>query len=66
MRYEIRVDGAVPADALRETFPELEPSVRAAHTVLSGAVVDEEQLYVLLLRFQDLGLHVTEFRRIPD
>jgi hypothetical protein len=66
MRYEIRIDGSMPADTLREAFPELEPKVQAAHTVLSGPVVDEAQLYRLLVRFQELGLHVIEFCRLPD
>lgn len=66
MRYEIRIDGAPSADVLLEEFPELRTSVRAAQTVLSGVIADETQLYGLLLRFQELGLHVTEFRRVAD
>ena len=64
MRYEIRIDAAMPEDILREAFPELESGVRGAQTVLSGAVADEARLYGLLVRFQDLGLHVIEFRRL--
>ena len=64
IRYEIRIDAAMPEGILREAFPELEPGNRAAETVLSGAVAGEGALYDLLVRFQDLGLHVIEFRRL--
>ena len=64
MRYEIRIDEAVAEDELSATFPELESTVRAAETLLSGVVADEGELYRLLMRFQELGLHVTEFRRV--
>ena len=64
MRYEIRVDVPVSEGVLSEEFPELEPDVRDAQTVLEGLVVNEAQLYGLLVRFQDLGLQVVGFRRL--
>ena len=64
MRYEIRVDVSVSEGVLSEEFPELEPDVRDAQTVLEGFVVNEAQLYGLLVRFQDLGLQVVGFRRL--
>jgi hypothetical protein len=66
MRYEILIDAAVPPAALHGEFSGLEPDLRTAQTVLSGAVLDEAQLYSLLVRLQEFGLHVTELRRLPD
>ena len=66
MRYEIRIDGDTAEAVLRESFPELELLDEATQTVMSGPVVDEAQLYGLLMRFQELGLRVTEFRQLPD
>lgn len=66
MRYEIRIDGDTAEAVLRESFPELELFAEATHTVMSGPVVDEAQLHGLLVRFQELGLRVTEFRQLPD
>ncbi|MEV5282574.1 hypothetical protein [Streptomyces sp. NPDC051994] len=65
MRYEIRVDGQM-SDLLTEAFPELESFVVPHQTVLFGRVTDEAHLYGLLARFQSLGLHVAEMRRLPE
>ncbi|WP_128374499.1 hypothetical protein [Streptomyces cavernae] len=65
MRYEIRVDGQM-SKTLTEAFPELESFVVAHQTVLFGPVLDEAHLYGLLARFQSLGLHVAEMRRLPE
>jgi hypothetical protein len=65
MRYEIRVDGQM-SDILTEAFPELESFVVPHQTVLFGQVTDEAHLYGLLTRFQSLGLHVVEMRRVPE
>jgi hypothetical protein len=65
MRYEIRVDGQM-SDTLTEAFPELESFVASPQTVLFGPVTDEAHLYGLLARFQSLGLHVVEMRRLPE
>ncbi|MGW2717816.1 hypothetical protein [Streptomyces sp. NPDC001492] len=64
MRYEIRVDGQMP-DKLAAAFPELDSFVASRQTVLFGEVTDEAHLYGLLARFQSLGLHVVEMRRLP-
>lgn len=66
MRYEIRIAGAILETTAREAFPELEPRVVPAQTILCGQVVDEAHLYGLLVRFQELGLRVTELRQVPE
>jgi hypothetical protein len=65
MRYEIRVDGEM-SQTMTGAFPELESVVMAGQTVLFGRVTDEAQLYGLLTRFQSLGLHVVEMRRLAE
>lgn len=65
MRYEIRVDGQM-SETLTRAFPELEHVMMSGQTVLYGPVVDEAHLYGLLARFQSLGLHVVEMRRLPE
>ncbi|WP_123962961.1 hypothetical protein [Streptomyces sp. TLI_185] len=64
MRYEIRVEGQM-SETLSAAFPELDTSLAPRQTVLSGEVTDEAHLYGLLARFQSLGLHVVEMRRLP-
>ncbi|GAA2474025.1 hypothetical protein GCM10010276_06390 [Streptomyces longisporus] len=64
MRYEIRVDGQM-SDTLTAAFPELDSFVAPRQTVLFGEVTDEAHLFGLLARFQSLGLHVVEMRRLP-
>ncbi|MEV6616694.1 hypothetical protein AB0N31_23160 [Streptomyces sp. NPDC051051] len=65
MQYEIRVDGHM-SETLTSAFPELEHVVISGQTVLYGPLVDEAHLYGLLARFQSLGLHVVELRRLPE
>ncbi|MFF2809647.1 hypothetical protein ACFVT2_21225 [Streptomyces sp. NPDC058000] len=65
MRYEFRVTGRV-SPSLAGEFPELDTVRVPEQTVLVGSVTDEAHLYGLLLRFQDLGLHVEEVRRLPE
>ncbi|MFD7609436.1 hypothetical protein [Streptomyces sp. NPDC059828] len=65
MRYEFRVSGHL-STAVAGAFPELEGATVAEETVLYGPVTDEAHLYGLLARFQDLGLHVVEMRRLPE
>jgi hypothetical protein len=65
MRYEIRVDGQM-SDELTTAFPELDSFVVPHQTVLYGKVDDEAHLYGLLIWFQSLGLHIVEFRRLPE
>ncbi|MGC0338768.1 hypothetical protein [Streptomyces sp. SLBN-8D4] len=63
MRYEIRVEGQM-SRTLTKAFPELESCVTSCQTLLSGQIIDEAHLYGLLARFQSLGLHVVEMRRL--
>ncbi|MGW0122001.1 hypothetical protein [Streptomyces sp. NPDC003327] len=65
MQYEIRVDGLM-SQTLIDVFPELEHVMISGQTVLFGPLVDPAHLYGLLARFQSLGLHVVELRRLPD
>ncbi|GGR09402.1 hypothetical protein ACH4U6_20595 [Streptomyces netropsis] len=65
MRYEFRVTGRV-STPLADTFPELDRAPIPQQTLFFGTVTDEAHLYGLLARFQDLGLHVEEMRRLPD
>ncbi|MER5598360.1 hypothetical protein [Streptomyces sp. NPDC002265] len=65
MRYEFRIDGHM-SKTLAEAFPELEYVVAADQTLLFGPVVDEAHLYGLLARFQSLGLHLAEMRRLAQ
>ncbi|MFF9060936.1 hypothetical protein ACIRPQ_28450 [Streptomyces sp. NPDC101213] len=65
MQYEIRVEGHM-SETLTSAFPELEHVVISGQTVLYGPLVDEAHLYGLLARFQSLGLHVVELRRLPE
>ncbi|MGW1162466.1 hypothetical protein ACWD5Q_06055 [Streptomyces sp. NPDC002513] len=65
MRYEIRVDGQL-SDTLAQAFPELDHVTMSGQTVLFGPVLDEAHVYELLARFQSLGLHVLEMRRLPE
>ena len=64
MRYEIRIAGVMSETGTREAFPELKAQVVPAQTILSGHVTDEAHLYGLLARLHELGLCVTELRRI--
>ncbi|MFK4227755.1 hypothetical protein [Streptomyces sp. NPDC019890] len=65
MRYEFRVTDNL-SRPVAEAFPELEATPTPHQTLLYGPVTDEAHLYGLLMRFQDLGLHVVEMRRLPD
>ncbi|MEU2428375.1 MULTISPECIES: hypothetical protein [unclassified Streptomyces] len=65
MRYEFRVSGRL-STAVAGAFPELEEARVPEETVLYGPITDEAHLYGLLIRFQDLGLHVVEMRRLPE
>ncbi|MFF8381372.1 hypothetical protein ACF07V_35270 [Streptomyces sp. NPDC015661] len=65
MQYEIRVDGLM-SEALIGSFPELEHVMISGQTLLYGPLLDEAHLYGLLARFQSLGLHVVELRRLPE
>ena len=64
-RYEVHVHGRVSAQTLAD-YPLLSAGVEQVETVLVGVVRDQSELSGLVLRLQDDGLEVTEFRRLPD
>lgn len=64
-RYEVHVHGRV-SDRTLADYPLLSAGVEQVETVLVGVVRDQSELSGLVLRLQDDGLEVTEFRRLPD
>ncbi|MEW2167807.1 hypothetical protein AB0912_33155 [Streptomyces sp. NPDC007084] len=64
MRYEFRVAGIV-SDTLATAFTELDSVRTTGQTLFFGQVLDDAHLHALLARFRDLGLRVTELRRLP-
>ncbi len=68
MRYQFIVAERLTPDAIAD-FPELaEVTGLAGHwgTVLFGPVTDRAHLYMLLHRFNVLGLTMVEMRVLPD
>jgi hypothetical protein len=64
-RYEIRLEGAVPAGVLRGI--DLVSRVSTSEqTVLTLDEADPAQLGGLLQRLDSLGLSVVEYRQIPS
>ena len=64
-RYEIRVAGVVPAEALLD-FESLTSAVAPVETVLCGEIVDSAALQGLLARFDTFGVHLIEVRRLQE
>lgn len=64
-RYEVHVHGRI-SDRTLSDYPLLAAGVEQVETVLVGVVRDQAELSGLVLRLQDDGLEVTEFRRLPD
>jgi hypothetical protein len=64
-RYEVHVHGRVSDQTLAD-YPLLAAGIEPVETVLVGVVRDQSELSGLVLRLQDDGLEVTEFRRLPD
>jgi hypothetical protein len=64
-RYEVHVHGRVSDQTLAD-YPLLAAGTEQVETVLVGVVRDQSELSGLVLRLQDDGLEVTEFRRLPD
>jgi methyl coenzyme M reductase subunit D len=64
-RYEVHVHGRVSSRTLAD-YPLLSAGVEQVETILVGVVRDQSELSGLVLRLQDDGLEVTEFRRLPD
>jgi hypothetical protein len=64
-RYEVHVHGRISDQTLAD-YPLLSAGVEQVETILVGVVRDQSELSGLVLRLQDDGLEVTEFRRLPD
>jgi hypothetical protein len=64
-RYEVHVAGRISDETLAD-YPLLTAGVGQIETILLGVVRDQSELSGLVLRLQDDGLEVTEFRRLPD
>jgi len=62
-RYEIRVAGVVPPEALLD-FEDLTAAVAPVETVLCGDLADSAALQGLLARFDTFGVHLIEVRRL--
>jgi hypothetical protein len=64
-RYEVHVHGRISDQTLAD-YPLLAAGVEQVETILVGVVRDQSELSGLVLRLQDDGLEVIEFRRLPD
>ena len=64
-RYEIRVSGVLPPEALLD-FERLSASVHPVATVLHGPLADQAALHGLLARLEMFGVEVLEVRRFRD
>lgn len=62
-RYEIRVTGVVPPEALLD-FEDLSSAVAPVETVLCGEIADSAALQGLLARFDTFGVRLIEVRRL--
>ncbi len=60
--YEIRVDGAVPLEAL-QGFDHLRISIAPVATMIRGSPPDQAALYALLARLETYHVRLLEFRR---
>jgi hypothetical protein len=62
-RYEIRVTGALPPEALLD-YEALSVTVQPAETVLEGPLCDQAALQGLLARLEVFGAQVVLVRRL--
>ena len=62
-RYEIRITGTLPAEALLD-FDELAVETARAETVLRGPLRDQAALHGLLARLEVFGAQVVLVRRL--
>lgn len=62
-RYEIRVTGVLPPEALLD-FESLTSCVAPVETLLCGEIADLAALQGLLARLETFRVHVTEVRRL--
>lgn len=60
--YEITVRGRL-SGALLGAFDGLTATASAGHTVLSGVIADQAELYGVLERIESLGLELVDVRR---
>jgi hypothetical protein len=63
--YEIRIKGRL-GEPVVAAFGGFTASVRAPETILSAAIPDQQELYVLLDRIRSLGLELLEVRKLQD
>lgn len=63
--YEIRLAGTLPPDALPGLMW-LITGGEAADTCVFGPLPDQSALSALLARLEELGVQVTEIRRLPS
>ncbi|MGZ4442881.1 MAG: hypothetical protein ACXVXC_06955 [Nocardioidaceae bacterium] len=61
----IRVDGEL-TDEMLTAFPHLTTRVQRAHTMLTGDVVDQEELQGVLNFLSTMGITIVEVVTIPD
>lgn len=61
-RYEIRVTGTLPPEALLD-YEDLTATVQPAETILDGRLADQAALNGLLARLEIFGAQVTLVRR---
>lgn len=61
--YEFCVRGHL-GETLLSAFPDLEPQVRGADTVLRGILPDQAALHGVLAEIEALGLELLEVRRL--
>lgn len=64
-RVLIRVDADV-SDELSSAFPHLVPRTQRSSTVLTGEVVDQQELQGVLHHLGALGIDVLEVLTIPE
>lgn len=64
-RTLIRVDAEL-SDELSSAFPQLAARHQPAQTTLVGDLLDQEQLYGVLLLLDSLGIRVVEVVTIPE
>jgi hypothetical protein len=59
--YEIRISDVLE-EKWKSYFSPLDLAVGKNETILSGEIHDQAELFGILLRIRDLGLHLTSFR----
>ena len=62
--YAISVRGHL-GETMRSAFPGLRVRLRGENTVLTGALLDQAELFGVLAEIEALGLELLEVRRLP-